>query len=75
MLSLNDENVNMLTLYLPDMSCGHCKKAIESAVNAIDESATLNFDMDKKMVTIDSKAANGEVIKAVAQAGYSATEV
>ncbi len=65
----------MLTLHLPDMSCGHCKKAVESAVNAIDESATLDFDMDKRIVTIGSQAADDEVIKAVAEAGYTASNV
>ena len=65
----------MLTLHLPDMSCEHCKKAIESAVNVIDASATLEFDMDKRTVTIGSQAANDVLIKAVAEAGYDASEV
>ena len=65
----------MLSLHLPDMSCGHCKKAVESAVSGIDGTATLEFDMDKRKVTIISLAADDEVIKAVAEAGYTGSVV
>lgn len=65
----------MLTLQIPDMSCGHCKKTIESAINAIDASATLVFDMDEKTVRIESQVSDDEVIRAVGEAGYTASDV
>ncbi len=44
----------MTTFNVPDMSCGHCKAAIEKAVSAADAGASLSFDMDARMVEITS---------------------
>ena len=63
----------MLTLHLPDMSCGHCKTAVEGAVRTLDQTAALDFDMDKREVTINTEVADADVIKAVADAGYTAS--
>ncbi len=65
----------MLTIHLPDMSCGHCKKAVEGAVRSLDQAATLDFDMNKRMVTIGTQAADADVIEAVKDAGYPASDV
>lgn len=65
----------MLELHIPDMSCGHCKKAIQSAVQAVDQSATVEFDMECRHAKIESRADSGVLIDAVAEAGYPATTV
>ncbi|MGV6811209.1 MAG: heavy-metal-associated domain-containing protein [Brevirhabdus sp.] len=44
----------MITLNVPDMSCGHCKAAISDAVTGQDASAKLDFDMEARRVTIES---------------------
>ncbi len=64
----------MLTIHLPDMSCGHCKKAVEGALRNLDQAATLDFDMEKRIVTIRTQTADADVIKAVADAGYPASD-
>lgn len=63
----------MLELHIPDMSCGHCKKTIQSAVQAVDQSATVEFDMDSRHATVESSADSAVLIDALAEAGYSAT--
>ncbi len=65
----------MLELHIPDMSCGHCRKAIESAVQAVDQSATVEFDMESRHATVTSSADTAVLINALAEAGYSATAV
>ena len=65
----------MLELHIPDMSCGHCKKAIQSAVQAVDQSAAVEFDMDSRRVKVKSSADSAVLIDALAEAGYSATAV
>ncbi len=65
----------MLELHIPDMSCGHCRKAIESAVQAVDQTATVEFDMESRHATVKSSADTAVLINALAEAGYSATAV
>ncbi|MCI2400005.1 heavy-metal-associated domain-containing protein [Aliiroseovarius subalbicans] len=45
----------MTIFHVPDMSCGHCKAAIEDAVAQADAAAVLAFDMDARKVTITSQ--------------------
>jgi copper chaperone len=71
----SDESEIMLDLHIPDMSCGHCRKAIESAVRGVDPSATLDFDMEARRASVDTRTEQTEVIKALAKAGYPATPV
>ena len=65
----------MLELHIPDMSCGHCKKTIQNAVQAVDQSATVEFEMDSRHVKIKSGADSAVLIDALAEAGYPATVV
>lgn len=63
----------MITLSVPDMSCGHCVKTIESTVKALDATAKVNADLAAKTVTIEGKAASAAVTKALDDAGYPAS--
>ncbi|MFV0293735.1 MAG: heavy-metal-associated domain-containing protein [Paracoccus sp. (in: a-proteobacteria)] len=61
-----------MKLNVPDMSCNHCKAAIEKAVS--DAGGTVQVDLEKREVTIEgldpSRAA--EVIR---EAGYDSNSV
>lgn len=58
---------------VPDMSCSHCKAAIERAVTAADPAATLVFDMDARRVEISSSI-DAEALSGVLDAeGYPNT--
>lgn len=63
----------MLKLSVPDMSCGHCVKAITEAVKAVDAGASVTSDLGSKMVSVDTLAESGKILKSLDQAGYPAT--
>lgn len=65
----------MTKLSIPDMSCGHCKASVEKAIKSLDPSATLDFDMAGRVVSITSAAQISAMHEALRAAGYVATEV
>ncbi len=40
------------TYSVPDISCDHCKRAIESEVSAVADVASVDVDVDAKQVTV-----------------------
>ena len=61
----------MLTLKVPDMSCGHCAATIEKAVKSIDPAAQVRPDIEGKLVSIESIADAAKIETAIATAGYA----
>ncbi len=60
----------MLKFKVPDMSCGHCVKTIETAVKSLDPKAAVSCDLDRKEVTVESTIAPDRVAGALSDAGY-----
>lgn len=58
---------------VPEMSCGHCRSAIETAVKAVDPVAKIEFDMDAREVNIDSGLDLSSLQSAITTAGYEST--
>lgn len=58
---------------VPDMSCGHCKAAIEKAVGAADGDAVLNFDLEARTVEVTSRLGDAELTKILEKEGYPNT--
>lgn len=65
----------MTTLHIPDMSCGHCKAAVEKAITILDPEAHIHFDMEARQIALDSALSIAKVQAALAEAGYPATSV
>ncbi len=63
----------MTTFHVPDMSCGHCRKAIETAIGAVDGTARIDCDLDAHLVKIDSALPAGTLAATLQSAGYPAT--
>ncbi len=63
----------MLKLSVPDMSCGHCVKAITEAVKAVDATASVTPDLGSKTVSVETLAESGKILKSLDDAGYPAT--
>ena len=58
---------------VPDMSCGHCKSAIQKAISAADASATIGFDMDARKIDVTSALANADLSALLEREGYPNT--
>lgn len=55
---------------LPDMSCGHCRAAVEKAVAAADPAAEATVDLPAKTVAIRTTLSEAEMADALRAAGY-----
>ncbi len=64
-----------MKFHVPDMSCGHCKEAIEKAFAAADPLAELDFDMEGRHVKVASDLNEAAVVKLLEEAGYPASAV
>jgi copper chaperone len=63
----------MRTFHIPDMSCGHCIKAITAAVTQADGAAQVQVDLTQRQAKISSSILDVDAIEALLQnAGYSA---
>ena len=57
------------TYSVPEISCGHCKSTIESAVQGLGDVIRVEVDIDAKTVTVDG--GDGEaIVTAIEDAGY-----
>lgn len=60
----------MITMKIEGMACGHCKAAVEKALNAI-EGVEAQVDLAAKTAVVQTEGVSAEVLKkAVEDAGY-----
>ena len=62
-----------ITLDVPSISCGHCKRAIEAAVGEVSDVSTVEVDIDAKTVTVVGGVSDG-IVAAITGAGYDVAE-
>ena len=63
-----------VTLAVPDMSCGHCKAAVEGELNRLPGVERSNADVEKGIVAVrydQSRVSNEQLIMAIEEAGYT----
>ncbi len=65
----------MTRLSVPEMSCGHCKAAIEKAVASVDADARVNVDLSSRTVDVESAADMSAILAAIREEGYEATTI
>lgn len=65
----------MLTLAIPGMKCGGCAKGVTAAIRSVDPDAELNIDLEQKTVAVETGAAAGRLIDALAAADFEATRI
>ena len=59
---------------VPDISCDHCKRAIEEAVSAVSEVDSVVVTVDRRMVEVAGVASDDAVIAAIQLAGYEVAQ-
>lgn len=63
----------MTRLSVPEMSCGHCKTAVEKAIASVDPRAGVYVDLTTRHVSITGGSDTGALLAALKTAGYEAT--
>lgn len=58
------------TYQVPDISCGHCKNAIEGEVGHLEGVASVDVDVDSRRVTVEGSASDEAIRAAIEEAGY-----
>lgn len=66
----------MTVFSVPDMTCGHCVKAITGAIAAIDPQAVVQVDLATHQVRVDAAVASDVALAdALRDAGYESAVV
>lgn len=63
----------MTTLSIPDMSCGHCKAAVEQALATVPGAGSVTVDLAGRAATVSGPADLAAMLAALDAAGYPAT--
>ena len=61
----------MIELKVPDMTCGHCVSTITKAVKELDAAAKVEVSLPEHRVRVDSKASKEDLVRSIAEAGYT----
>lgn len=61
-----------MKLSIPDMACGGCVKGVARAVAAVDRNARVTPDLARRVVTVDTRASEADVLAALTRAGFPA---
>lgn len=64
--------MNQHTYIVKGMSCAHCKAAIEEEVGKVAGVASVDADVESKLVSVTGAFDDGEVRAAIDEAGYEA---
>ena len=62
-----------ITLSVPDMSCGHCRASIETALAPLPGVEAIRFDAEARQVDVTGPAPAATLIAALDQIGFPAT--
>lgn len=64
-----------MKFHVPDMSCGHCKTAIEAALADLDASAQITIDLAAHQVAVTSDATPAAILKTLDEIGFPARQL
>jgi copper chaperone len=76
-LGFSEEVYVQETFQVPDISCGHCKKAIEDALHPLDGVESAEVSVPERSVTVEwqpETVARERLLAAIEEAGYSVGE-
>jgi copper chaperone len=53
------------------MTCGHCEKAVTSAIKTLDPQAQVRIDRSQNLVEVDTTQTRDAVTEAIREEGYT----
>jgi copper chaperone len=59
------------TFTVQGMTCGHCEKAVTSAIKTLDPQAQVRIDRSQNRVEVDTTQAPDAVAEAIREEGYT----
>jgi copper chaperone len=60
-------------LVVPDMSCGHCKRAVSEALSVLPAVTNVQVDLETKQVVVEGEGLDDATLRAaIVAAGYEA---
>jgi copper chaperone len=59
------------TFHVTGMTCGHCERAVKTAVQQIDPQAVVTIDRAANCVDVDSAANRQALAQAITEEGYA----
>ena len=63
--------MSTITYSVPDISCGHCKHAIEGEVSQVQGVRSVDVDVQAKTVTVTGEPLDEQaIVAAIDEAGY-----
>lgn len=65
----------MITLSIPDMSCGHCKATVERALAEVLGAGSISVDLTARSATVSGTPDLAPLLAALDAAGYPASVV
>lgn len=57
------------------MTCGHCKMSVEKALKEVSGVEGVNVSLEEQKAVVKGSADQGALVKAVGEAGYSASVI
>lgn len=61
----------MSQFHVPDIHCDGCIRALTAVARSLDSNATVEADLETKLVTVRTEAADAAVMAAFEDAGFS----
>lgn len=61
-----------LTLSIPDMSCGHCRASIETALSPLPGVSAIRFDAAARTATVEGAAPTDLILRTLNDIGFPA---
>jgi copper chaperone len=62
--------VPMLSFTVPNISCGHCARAVTEAITQAAPQAQVQVDIPTRRVQVQTSAARALLVQALSDAGY-----
>jgi copper chaperone len=66
-------NPTTQTFDVQGMTCGHCEKAVTSAIRTLDPQANVRIERGQNRVEVDSNQPHEAIAQAIREEGYTVT--